>query len=122
MGSSQDLIDKIFHLSADIRYVAVYTRGELAMASQEGRQGASSSSSDTYEELLVNPTVLTLTRQRGNIDCGGLAYVLIRYGNFFQLVMPLAEGHLSVCIEPHADPLALVGPIREVVQNQLDAR
>ena len=41
-----------------------------------------------YEELLVNPTLLELTRQRGNIDCGGLEYLVIRYGNFFQLVLP----------------------------------
>lgn len=34
---------------------------------------ASSSESDRYEELLVNPTLITLARQRGEIDCGGRA-------------------------------------------------
>jgi hypothetical protein len=33
--------------------------------------------------------------------------VLIRYGNFFQLLIPTATGHLSVAIEPGADPLEL---------------
>ncbi len=79
-----------------------------------GTAGASSVDSDTYEDLLVSPTVLTLTRQRGNIDCGGLEYVLVRYGSFLHFVFPLVDGHLSVCIEPHADPLGLVYAVIEV--------
>jgi hypothetical protein len=35
--------------------------------------GASSSESDRCEELLVNSTLLTLTHQSGEIDCGGPA-------------------------------------------------
>ena len=79
-----------------------------------GAAGASSAGSDTCEELLVSPTVLTLTRQRGSLDCGGLEYVLVRHGSVFQLVIPLADRHLSVCIEPHADPLGLVYAVIEV--------
>ena len=44
---------------------------------------ASGLESDRYEELLVNPTLLTLATQRGNIDCGGLKYLIVRYGNKF---------------------------------------
>jgi hypothetical protein len=73
---------------------------------------ATSAESDLYEELLVNPTLLTLVRQRGEIDAGGLEFVLIRYGNFFQLVHAIAGGHLSVAIEASADPLALVDVVR----------
>lgn len=36
----------------------------------------------------------------------------IRYGHFFQLVHPVAGGHLSVAIEPRAQPLDLLDKIR----------
>ena len=111
------LIDAIYAISPDIRYVAVYANGALSASSQPGRLGASASESDRYEELIVNPTLLTLVRQRGEIDCGGVQYVLIRYGNFYQFVAPLREGHLSVCIEPTADPLSLAAPILDAARR-----
>jgi len=82
------MINDIFALSNDVRYVAIYREGHLETKSKEGTIGASSSDSDRYEELLVNPTLITLATQRGNIDCGGLDYLIIRYGNFFQFVLP----------------------------------
>ena len=108
-----DLIDRIFDIASDIRYVAVYREGRLRSSQRPGLAQASASESDKYEELIVNPTLLTLTRQRGEIDCGGLEFVLIRYGNFYELVMPVSDGHLSVGIEPTADPLELVPRLRE---------
>ena len=57
------LIEAVHALSPNIRYVAVY-----------------------------NPTLLTLLTQRGDIDCGGMRFVLIRYGNFFEYVAPIAVG------------------------------
>ena len=108
----QDMIERIFALTPDIRYVAVYRDGQLRSSQRPGLAQASASESDKYEELLVNPTLLTLTRQRGEIDCGGLEFVLIRYGSFFELVLPLPRGHLSVGIESHADPLQLVPRLR----------
>jgi len=56
----QQLIETIFSLSKDIRYVATYSDGELASSVKQGIEGASSTDSDKYEELIVNPTVLTL--------------------------------------------------------------
>lgn len=97
----------LFDLAAEIRYVAIYRGGELYSAQRDNLDGASTAESDRYEELLVNPTVLTLVRQRGNIDCGGLEYVLIRYGNFFEFMTPLPDGHLSVGMESTADAVAL---------------
>jgi hypothetical protein len=108
--------DTLFRTSRDIRYVAIYRHGDLRLAERPGLHDASGAESDRYEELLVNPTLLTLTRQRGDIDCGGLDFVLIRYGNFFQLVHPVDGGHLSVAIEATADPLALVGAIRDAAR------
>ena len=101
------MIDAIFKLSEDIRYVAVYKNGELETKSKSNSTGASSSESDRYEEILVNPTLLKLASQRGNIDCGGMNYFIIRYGNFFQYVTPLIWGHVSVCIEATANPVQI---------------
>jgi len=110
-------METIFLLSKDIRYVAIYANKELVLSSKPGTAGASSSESDKYEELIVNPTILTLVKQRGEIDCGGAEFVLIQYGNFYQLVAPIENGHVSVCIEPHADPLKLVEPIQNVLRQ-----
>ena len=108
-----DLIDRVFAIAPEIRYVAVYRDGRLRSSQRPGIAEASASESDKYEELIVNPTLLTLTRQRGDIDCGGLDFVLIRYGSFYEFVMPLPGGHLSVGIEPDTDPLPLVPRLRE---------
>ena len=113
----QQVIDLILILSEDIRYVAIYSHGELLTSSRPGTTGASSSESDKYEELLVNPTILTLVNQRGNIDCGGAEFVLVRYGNFYQIVMPIVEGHISICVEPYADPLKLIEPIEVALRG-----
>ncbi len=106
------MIDSIFRLSDRIRYVAVYRNGQLQSKSRSGTFGASSAESDRYEELLVNPTLLKLASQRGNIDCGGLDYLLVRYGSFFQFVLPTDWGHVSVCIERDAEPI----PICELIK------
>ena len=104
----------VFEVSADVRYVAVARGQDVRLRARPGLDHASSQESDRYEELLVNPTVLTLTRQRGEIDCGGLDYVVVRYGNFFQLVAPIEGGHVSVAFEPEADP---IGHTQEVLRT-----
>lgn len=115
------LIDECFAVSGRVRYVAVYRAGALRSRERAGLQEASTGESDRYEELLVNPTALTIFRQRGDIDCGGLLYVLIRYGNFFQFVKPIPNGHISVALEPSAaiDELvrALVARIDGIMDN-----
>ena len=72
------MIERIFQLSESIRYVAIYKNGQLESRSKSNTSGASSPESDRYEELLVNPTLLKLTMQRGNIDCGGMEFLLVR--------------------------------------------
>jgi hypothetical protein len=109
------MIENIFKLSDSIRYVAVYKNGQLESKSKSNTLGASSSESDSYEELLVNPTLLKLASQRGNIDCGGLDYILVRYGNFFQFVLPESWGHVSVCIEANADPIQIGAQVKPLV-------
>lgn len=109
-----NLRDRIFELSPDIRYVAIYRGDRLDLAEREGIADASSSESDRYEELLVNPTLLTLAKQRGDIDCGGAEFIIVGYGNFLQLVIALADGHVSVAFEKTANPLAFLGEIQAI--------
>ena len=109
------MIESIFKLSDSIRYVAVYKNGQLESKSKSNTINTSSSESDRFEELLVNPTLLKLASQRGNIDCGGLDYILVRYGNFFQFVLPESWGHVSVCIEANTDPIKIGAQVKSLV-------
>ena len=108
------LKEKVFAISKDIRYVAIYTDDKLILSEQPGIENTSSSESDKYEELIVNPTLLKLVTQRGNIDCGGARYVIIRYGFFYEFVMPLKNGHLSVGIELNSDLMSIVQSIQDL--------
>lgn len=110
-----DLVEALFATGPEVRYVAVARGQDVVLREREGVASASSSESDRYEELLVNPALLTLARQRGEIDCGGLQYLVVRYGNFFQLVIPHAGGHVSVAVEPSADPIAVARAVRRVL-------
>ena len=114
------MINDIFAISDDIRYVAIYRDGQLETKSKDDTQGASSSESDRYEELLVNPILLKAASQRGNIDCGGLDYLLVRYGNFFQFILPVSWGHVSVCIEKHVDPIAIGRKVKSLFEDEVD--
>ena len=114
-GVAVKVIERIFALSADVRYVAVRIGDAVELRQRVQLSSPSSSESDRYEEWIVNPNVLGLTRERGRIDCGGLEFVLVRYGNFFQLIHPIAGGHTSIAIEPTADPLSIVEPVRSIL-------
>ncbi len=107
---------------ASIRYVARLHEGRVETASRPERSGASSAESDKYEELIVNPTLMTLLRQRGEIDCGGLDFVVIRYGSFFQLVMPTESGHVSVAVESDGDPLTIAELVRTAIGRSRSRR
>lgn len=115
----KELIDAVLGLSPAIRYVAVYREGALSSSVKPGLAAASSSESDKYEELIVNPTLLTLLTQRGNIDCGGMQFVVIRYGNFFEYVASIAGGHISVGIERDGDPLQMAERIQHLVNERI---
>jgi hypothetical protein len=110
-----DLHEDVFAISPDIRYVAVAHGQHVHMRSRPDLNNASSSDSDKYEELLVNPALLTLATQRGNIDCGGLRYLIIGYGHFHQLVVPAAGGHVSIAFELGASPVDYLQAILAVM-------
>ena len=113
-----ELREAIFALGPQIRYVAFGAGQQVTTAERDGLAGASASSSDFFEELLVNPALLTLARQRGELDCGGLRHVIVGYGNFHQVVVPMPDGsgHVSVCVELEADPSDVAARTSELIR------
>jgi hypothetical protein len=103
MDYKNQIIDDLFNFSADIRYVAIYKDNELISKQRQQTLDSSSPDTDKYEELLVNPTLLTMARQRGNLDCGGLRFLIIGYGHFYQLVKEINNGHISICLGKNVD-------------------
>jgi hypothetical protein len=107
---------ELFAVTPAIRYVAFAAGQEVSMRQREDLASASAEESDRYEELLVNPTLLKLARQRGEIDCGGLRFLIVGYGNFHQLLVPLATGHVSIAFELDADPLEHLSAVGDVLR------
>jgi hypothetical protein len=116
---SDELREAIFALGPHIRYVAFGAGQEVRTAQREDLADASSGDSDFYEELLVNPALVTLARQRGELDCGGLRHLIVAYGNFNQVVVPRPEGdgHVSVAVELGADPSEVAAQVSELVRG-----
>lgn len=117
MKDRENLFREAFEISGHIRYVAIYVHDILSMKQRGDIKNVSSSESDKYEELLVNPTLIKLASQRGNIDCGGLEYLVIRYGNFFVLLFPCKDGHVNIGIEPDKDPLLFIDPVSALLKK-----
>jgi hypothetical protein len=97
------IIETLFDTFEEIRYVAVYNNQELVFKQKEANSDSSSTDTDKYEELLINPVLLTAASQRGNIDCGGLRFIIIGYGNFYQLIRQIQGGHISICLNKNSD-------------------
>jgi hypothetical protein len=111
-------ITNLLSLSPQIRYVAIARGQEVELRQRPGLDAPSGADSDRFEELLVNPTLLTLARQRGEIDCGGLRFVIVGYGNFHQLVIPFDGGHVSIAFELDANPLDWLERIEDVLERE----
>ena len=117
MPTHTEIIEACFSASKNIRYVAVYLDGNLELRSRTDIQLLGSNESDKYEELIVNPTLLKLVSQRGNIDCGGCKYVIVRYGLFFAFIYPLPNGHVTVSFELHTKLDDEAGMISAVIDR-----
>ena len=107
--------DAIFALGPHVRYVAFGSGQEVDMRQRADIRDASSSKSDFFEELLVNPTLLAPARQRGELDCGGLRYLIVAYGRFDVIVMPLNGGHVTVGVALDADLVATAAQVAALV-------
>lgn len=115
---SERVSEEVFSLSAHIRSVAMYYHGKLGSVSRPNPSGLRWWDSDKYEEIIVNPTLLTLLRQRGNIDRGGIQYIVIQYGNLTQIVHPIKGGHISVGFVPRSDYSRLLPRIEKLLSNK----
>jgi hypothetical protein len=73
MSKLETIIDTCFAASPNVRYVAAYIDGALALRSRGDVQLLGSNESDGYEELIVNPTLLKLLRARDRELRTGLA-------------------------------------------------
>lgn len=100
----------IFELNPSIRYVAVNQGGEIVEMEQK-LPSFNPADTDRMEELLVNPTVLDITRRRGELDLEGVRFVLIQYGLQYQAIFNYRDGHVSVGIESDSDAIGIVRQI-----------
>jgi hypothetical protein len=116
-GKFENVISLIFGISKEIRYVSLLVAGRLHASQRSDIADSSSHESDKYEELFVNPTLLGLTTSRGNLDCGGLVWIVVRYGNFQQFVLPIRGGHLSICFELCARPEEHAERVKQILAN-----
>src|SRR5205085_8878761 len=108
-------------LDAKIRYVAVNQRGVLEeMLQGEGHPSFNPPETDRLEELVVNPVALELFARRGDLDLGGLRFLVVRYGLQFQLIVPWRAGHVSIGVEADGDPLAIAARAAAVLSKSLE--
>ncbi|MEM6554676.1 MAG: hypothetical protein AAF642_02310 [Pseudomonadota bacterium] len=115
------LFDQVFGLGR-VGYVAAELDGEVYMQAHPKLETATTPESNFFEETLVNPSVLNLLRRRGEIDCGGVQYFAVGYGDFVQLTLPYGSGHLSIGVESDRDVPALAGKISNLIEGERGLR
>ncbi len=115
---AEQVSEQLFSLSDHIRYAAVYYNDRLQSVSKPNRSRPDWWDSDKYEELIVNPTLITLLRQRGKMDCGGIQHIVIHYGELTQFVHPIQGGHVSIGFEPKTNHLRLLSKIMKVLSTK----
>lgn len=112
----EDLIQDVLAMGDFVRYVAIGEGQRITTAERDGLENASTSGSDRFEELFVNPALVTLARQRGELDCGGLRYIVVAYGAFIQLVVPTRSGHVSIAVEHGTELTPVVATVRGLLR------
>lgn len=116
--SDAALCAQLLNAHPHVRYSAVARGQSVVSESRHDLKAASDATSDLFEELLVNPTLLLLARQRGDFDCGGLRHLIVAYGHFNQIVMPLElAAHASVAVEQQADAARIAEQIEALLRD-----
>ncbi|MDP6405899.1 MAG: hypothetical protein QF797_11895 [Alphaproteobacteria bacterium] len=110
-----ELIDALFAIGPEVRYVALGRGQEVTMQLASDVATETTFESNRFEELLVNPTLLTLAGQRERLDCGGLDFLVVGYGAFQQLVMPMQDGHVSIALVPDVPAKPFVEGVKTVL-------
>jgi hypothetical protein len=62
----EGLIQDVLVMGDFVRYVAIGEGQRITTADRDGLENASTPDSDRFEELFVNPALVTLARQRGS--------------------------------------------------------
>ncbi len=119
-NKAQQLINEIFKLGG-IGYVALCCGQEVLLREAPGMESRTTAESNFYEELLVNPTLLKIASQRADLDCGGLNYIAVGYGDFVQLIMLIKDGHISMGISRKAHAGELATRVQSVLQEHEQA-
>lgn len=114
--AAQQIINDIFAIGP-IGYVALCSGQEVLLRLAPGVDSTTTAETNFYEELLVNPTLLKLASQRGELDCGGLNYIAIGYGDFIQLIMLMKNGHISMGISRKEHAGELAERVHSILQN-----
>ena len=115
----EQLVERIFDVTPEVRDVAVYHQGALLRRARPGVSAPTPDEAERHAEILVHPALLTLARQRGSLEGEAMHYVVVRYGNCFRWIRPLPDGHASVGLEPDADLLRWVPKIDGLVDEWL---
>ncbi len=119
-NKAQHLIDDIFKLGI-VGYVALNSGQEVLMRIAPGLESGTSAETNFYEELFVNPALLKIASQRGELDCGGLNYIAVGYGDFTQLIMLMKVGHISMGISRKENAGKVAGLVNSVLQKHEQA-
>ena len=115
-NKAQQLITEIFKLGG-IGYVGLCCGQEVLLREAPGLVSRTTAETNFYEELLVNPTLLKLASQRADLDCGGLNYIAVGYGDFVQLIMLTKDGHISMGISRKTHAGELAARVKSVLQE-----
>lgn len=109
------LAREIVELSPDVRHVTISRGGALTTAARPIGARVPAAGAVETEELLVNPALLLLALHHGTIAGEALRYLVIRYHDRHQLLVPIRGGHLSVALDPEGRP----GDLGEAIQHLL---
>lgn len=112
------LVEEFFALGT-VGYVALGCGQEVLMRMARGVEGMTETTpeSNFFEELLVNPTLLKLASQRGGLDCGGVSYVAIGYGDFTMFITNMKGGHVSLGVARDTSVAELAAKVQAILER-----
>jgi hypothetical protein len=106
-----------FFALGSVGYVALGRGQEVLMRPHPKLRTTTSTESNFYEELIVNPTLLRLAGQRGDLDCGGLGYIAVGYNGFIEMIMRMKDGHVSLGVKADTAVGDFAGRMQSVLEK-----
>ena len=109
-------------LDESVRYAAVNRGGAIEeMLQSDEHPSFNPPETDRLEELVVNPVGLELFARRGNLDLGGVRFLVVRYGLQFQVILPIPGGHLSIGVDESGDPVSIAERVLALLEGHRSA-